>query len=87
MFAKRTARRAEARRHATLLQLADRVVSRHTLHGDSMQATPAEVVALAFGRARMRVTDAEALDYLNAVLADRSLPLLPAPETAPETEA
>lgn len=72
------ARRAEALRHAALMTTARHVISRHTLHGESLQDSPAGVVALAFGRHRLRITEAEALDYLNAQLADRGLPLLPA---------
>ncbi|MER5211975.1 hypothetical protein ABT063_15680 [Streptomyces sp. NPDC002838] len=79
------AQRAEDRRHRQLMHAAQHVISRRALDSDIAQATPAEVVALAFGRHALRIEDTEALDYLNAVLAERGYPLLTANATASET--
>ncbi|WP_217553102.1 hypothetical protein [Streptomyces sp. GbtcB6] len=75
MLNKSKARRTENRRHRALMSVADHVVSRHVIAGDSEQATTGEIIALAFGRHQLRITHAEALDFLNAQLAARSLPL------------
>ncbi|MGC9536548.1 hypothetical protein [Streptomyces sp. UG1] len=78
-------RRAERRRHRHLMEAAQHIVRRHALDDSTDTASPAKVAALAFGWHGLRVAEDEALDYLNAVLADRGFPLLPAPETTQET--
>lgn len=69
------AKQATARRHRQLLRAASDVVSRHSLLGETPNADPAEIVAVAFGRHELRIDADEALDYLNAVLAERGFPL------------
>lgn len=81
-----TQNRAAARRHRDLLTVAQRVVSRATLDRSTEQIGLAEITALAFGRHQLRITDAEALDYLNAVLAERGFPLHAAAHPAPRDE-
>ncbi|MFD9192963.1 hypothetical protein ACFWCA_32715 [Streptomyces phaeochromogenes] len=71
----RQAKKAATRRHAQLLRAAHSVVSRGTLDRSVQDIAPAEVVAVAFGRYELRITEDEALDYLNAVLAERGFPL------------
>ncbi|MFJ2162388.1 hypothetical protein [Streptomyces sp. NPDC087856] len=78
------AKKQATRRHRDLLSVAQRVVSRATLDRSTGQI--AEVVALAFGRHELRITDDEALDYLNAVLAERGFPLHAAALPAPRDE-
>jgi hypothetical protein len=73
---KARARRAANARHRALMTIASHVIARHVRLGDTSTAT-AEVIAIAFGRHQLRITDDEALDYLNAQLAERSLPLCP----------
>lgn len=75
MFEKRAARRAEDRRHQQLLRIAQHIVSRVTLERRIEDIDVAEIVAVAFGRHQLRITEDEALDYLNAVLAERGYPL------------
>ncbi|GGV13741.1 hypothetical protein [Streptomyces spectabilis] len=76
MLKKTRARRAAAVRHRQLLDTAERVVRRHILEGQSgSDATPAEMVALAFGRLALHIDEDEARDYLNAVLVERGYPL------------
>jgi len=82
-----TSRRAATRRHRQLLNVADRIVSRHALDRELGLADPAAVTALAFGRHGLRIDDAEARDYLNAVLAERGLPLLPTPAAVQEGDS
>lgn len=88
MFKNRKARRQSAVRHGLLLRVALKVVSRHVIHGDldqvPSQTLAAEIIALAFGEQQMRITDPEALDYLNAALVDRGYPLRTATGTYPE---
>lgn len=75
----RAARRAATRRHQQLLDAARHTVSRHAVEDTITRIDPAEIVSLVFGRNAIRITEAEALDYLNAVLADRGYPLHQAP--------
>ncbi|MFF4933552.1 hypothetical protein ACFY2H_32365 [Streptomyces griseofuscus] len=75
---KLTGRRRAFHDHRRLMHVACKVVARHATCGDPDTASTAEIVALAFGEHQMRITDAEALDYLNAALADRGYPLRPA---------
>lgn len=75
MFKKQGARRAAARTHRQLLAAANHVVSRSALELGVEHAKPAEIVALVFGRHALRIDEAEALDYLNAVLVERGYPL------------
>ncbi|MFF7067330.1 hypothetical protein [Streptomyces pseudovenezuelae] len=70
--------RAAARRHRLLMSAASHIVSRHSLYDQVEQAAPAELAALVFGRHALRIDDEEALDYLNAVLAERGFPLIAA---------
>ncbi|MBT2673970.1 hypothetical protein J7E95_24745 [Streptomyces sp. ISL-14] len=79
--------RTARRRHRHLMEAAHHIVRRHALDDSTDKASGAEVAALVFGWHGLRIADDEALDYLNAVLADRGFPLLPAPETTPETKA
>ena len=72
---KQGARRAAARRHQQLLDAARHILSRHAIENTVTAIDPAEIVAVAFGRYAIRVTEGEATDYLNAVLADRGYPL------------
>lgn len=81
---KRAARRASARTHQQLMAAAHHVVSRSALELGVEQARAAEVVALVFGRHALRIDESEALDYLNAVLAERGYPLHSA--TEPEVD-
>lgn len=69
------ARQAAGRRHRQLMRAASDVVRRHYLLGEAENATPAEIVAVAFGRHELRIDVDEALDYLNAVLAERGYAL------------
>lgn len=69
------ARKDADRRHKQLLLAARHVVSRGTLDRRIEDIDLAEVVAIAFGRYQLRITNEEALDYLNAVLAERGYPL------------
>ncbi|XUL89709.1 hypothetical protein ACQ86D_26340 [Streptomyces galilaeus] len=75
MLKNRAARRAAYRRHQKLLAAARQIVSRHAIEGTVTHVGPAEVVALVFGRHAMRIAEAEAVEYLNAVLVDRGFPL------------
>lgn len=68
-------RRAAARRHRLLMSAASHIVSRRAFYDQVEQAAPAELTALVFGRHGLRIDDAEALEYLNAVLAERGYPL------------
>lgn len=78
MLKKTREQRDAALRHRQFLDIANHVVRRHILEARSgSAATPAEVVALVFGRHAARIDEAEALDYLNAVLAEHGYPLLP----------
>ncbi|MEU0587246.1 hypothetical protein [Streptomyces sp. NPDC006132] len=81
------ARKAADRRHRQLLRAANHVVSRRALNGQIEQADPAEIIAIAFGRYELRIDDDEALDYLNAVLAERGYALLTRDATVPEAHA
>ncbi|RSN13762.1 hypothetical protein DMH25_08205 [Streptomyces sp. WAC 01325] len=69
------ARKAADRRHRQLLRAANDVVSRRSLAGTIDDIDPAEIVAIAFGRHELRIDVDEALDYLNAILAERGFPL------------
>lgn len=69
------ARKDADRRHKQLLVAARHVVSRGTLDRRIEDIDLAEVAAVAFGRYQLRITEDEALDYLNAVLAERGFPL------------
>ena len=71
-------RRAAVRRHRLLMSAAKYIVSRRAVYDQVEQAAPAELAALVFGRYGWRIDDAEALEYLNAVLAERGFPLLAA---------
>lgn len=71
----RKTKQAAARRHSQLLRTANDVVSRGSLDRRIADLDPALIVALAFGRYELRVTDEEAIDYLNAALAERGFPL------------
>lgn len=84
---KRRARKAADRRHHQLLCAANDVVSRRALLGQVEHTTPAEIVAIAFGRYELRIDEDEALDYLNAVLAERGFPLRHADASTPESSA
>lgn len=68
------------RRHARLMRAADSLI-----YGQDTEALVADdLVALAFGRYRLRIDEAEAVDYLNAGLVHRGHPrrlATPAPET------
>lgn len=75
------ARRVENRRHGQLLAAARHIVGRRIVELNVQDVEPAEVVALAFGRYGLRIDEGEALDYLNADLAERGYPL-----RAPSTE-
>ncbi|QNT96760.1 hypothetical protein HEP81_06525 [Streptomyces griseofuscus] len=82
-----TGRRRAFHQHQRLMRVAFKVVSRHATCGGPDTASTAEIVALAFGEHQMRITDAEALDYLNAALADRGYPLRPvAPQAGGEDQ-
>ncbi|MEW2272157.1 hypothetical protein [Streptomyces griseofuscus] len=72
---KSTGRRRAFHQHQRLMRVAFKVVSRHAICGDSNTASTAEIVALAFGEHQLRITETEALNYLNAALADRGYPL------------
>ena len=62
----REARRAH-RRHTRLMRAAD-----HLIFGKpDAQLAAADLIALAFGRHQLRITEAEAVDYLNAGLVRR----------------
>ena len=82
IFHKRAARRADDRRHKQLLAAAEHVVSRGTLERRIEDIDLSEVVAVAFGRYQLRITDDEALDYLNA---ERGYPLRTTHPTLPGT--
>ncbi|NUP42345.1 MAG: hypothetical protein HOY76_36270 [Streptomyces sp.] len=62
--------RAQRRRHRHLLTIAAHVLRSYT------NASPDQVVALAFGRHGLRIETAEALDYLNAARAERGFDLI-----------
>ncbi|MEU0069522.1 hypothetical protein ABZ027_08255 [Streptomyces sp. NPDC006332] len=81
------AKKAADRRHRQLLLAANHVVNRSVLDRSVEQAAPAEIAAIAFGRYELRISDDEALDYLNAVLAERGCPLRTADTNAPEDVA
>ncbi|WP_405585286.1 hypothetical protein [Streptomyces sp. NBC_01092] len=70
--------RAARRLHQQGMSAAGHIVSRHALLDKATNSTPAEVVALLFGWTGDRITEDDAHDYLNAVLADRGYPLLAA---------
>ncbi|MFF1297956.1 MULTISPECIES: hypothetical protein [unclassified Streptomyces] len=72
---KQAARRTAARQHRQLMAAARHILSRHALEGTVTRINPAEIVALVFGRHAVRITEDEAVDYLNAALADRGYPL------------
>lgn len=59
---------AERRRHNQGMRAARRVVYIST---SPSHARPSDVAALAFGSFRLRLSEQEALDFLNAVLVDR----------------
>ncbi|MET8982116.1 hypothetical protein ABZX85_41690 [Streptomyces sp. NPDC004539] len=80
-------RRAAARRHRQLMAAAERIVSRSILYSQVDTAAPADVAALVFGRHGLRIEHDEALDYLNAVLAERGYALRRTGTTAPEAGA
>jgi hypothetical protein len=63
------------KRHQMLLKAARHIVGRRLLVDTDFSTSPAEIVALAFGWYGLRIDDDEALDYLNAVLAERGFPL------------
>lgn len=81
------ARKAAERRHRQLLRAAEHVVSRHIIDQQDTPVDPAAVVAVAFGRYELRITEDEARDYLNAVHAERGYPLRTADPSAPEAGA
>lgn len=80
---KHAARRTAARRHQSLMSAARHILSRHAIEGTVTRIDPAEIVALTFGQHAIRITESEAIEYLNAVLADRGYPLY---QAAVETE-
>lgn len=56
------------RRHARLMAAAD-----HLIYGrNAEEVSAADLIALAFGRHQIRITEAEAVDYLNAGLVRRN---------------
>ncbi|MEV5182893.1 hypothetical protein AB0K88_24345 [Streptomyces werraensis] len=69
--------RAARRLHRQGMNAARRIVSHHALTNSVADVIPAAVVSLLFGWTGQRITETEARDYLNAVLADRGFPLLP----------
>lgn len=75
LFPKRAARRADDRRHKKLMDATRHIVSRASLEHRIKDIDLTEVVALAFGRYQLRITEDDALDYLNAVHAERGFPL------------
>lgn len=86
MFEKSRKQRAAARRHRLIMAATRHIVSRHVIYGDVKQATPGLVVAYLFGQSGLRIGEAEAVDYLNAVLADRGYPLLASSTSAGEQQ-
>lgn len=66
------------------MEAARQIVGRRILDDATDRIVPAEVVALVFGRTGERISEDDARDYLNAVLADRGFPLLPTPTQALE---
>lgn len=82
-----TERRAAVRRHRQLMAAAEQIVSRSILYSQVDKAAPADVAALAFGRHGLRIEQDEALDYLNAVLAERGYALRRPDTTTPEAGA
>jgi hypothetical protein len=71
----RQARKAAARRHARLLRVAKDVVSQGVMDRRFSGIDLKRIVAIAFARYELRITEDEALDYLNGILAEYSLPL------------
>ncbi|MEU4170998.1 hypothetical protein AB0F46_29475 [Streptomyces sp. NPDC026665] len=80
----RKAAKAAARRHGQILRVAGDIVTRGAMERNVQGIDPNRIVAITFGRYRLRVTEDEALDYLNAELAERGYPLhyvdAPAPD-------
>lgn len=72
---KQALRRAADRQHRQLMDAARHIVSRRAIESSVDRIDPAEIVALVFGRHNIRITNDDAADYLNAVLADRGYPL------------
>ncbi|MEU8740629.1 hypothetical protein [Streptomyces halstedii] len=54
-------------RHARLMRAADFLIFDH----DTDELAAADLIALAFGRYQIRITEAEAVEYLNAGLVRR----------------
>lgn len=86
MFKKTRERKAAAQRHRLIMAAARHIVSRHVIYGEVTRAIPAEVVAYLFGKSSLRISEAEAVDYLNAVLVDRGYPLLASSTSAGEQQ-
>lgn len=73
MFAKARIRA----RHRRLITLAnDLIRDGSTTVNGTTKVTPADYAAYVFGRSQIRLDEAEAADYLNAVLVARGLPRL-----------
>ncbi|WP_329203940.1 hypothetical protein [Streptomyces sp. NBC_01435] len=64
------------RRHARLMSIADSLI----LGRAADAPTTDEFIALAFGRHKLRITEDEAFDYLNAGLVRRGHSPRPAPQ-------
>lgn len=79
MFAKARARA----RHKALISYANELIrdAPATANGQT-GITPADYTAYIFGRTQIRLDEAEAIDYLNAVLVRRGLPRLDAEPAA-----
>ncbi|MEU9406219.1 hypothetical protein AB0E08_11000 [Streptomyces sp. NPDC048281] len=82
MLKKRAARRAASRTHRQMMDAARHVLGRHVLEDTVPHVDPAEVVALVFGRHALRITEQDAIDYLNALFAERGFPLHTTPAPA-----
>lgn len=78
----------DKRRHRQLMAVADSLIEKATFLASVSsrayeQVTPAHVVSAAFGRYQLRVEEAEATEYLRAVLVQRNHPFDHLPESAP----
>jgi hypothetical protein len=83
MFAKKRQQRAEKLRHQQLLDAAKKLVDPF-----EQPASPADLVALAFGRHQMEVTEEEAARYLDAArVAQGDRLALPADVELPEPDS